>query len=188
MSLPGVARLRQDAVLTFFTLYTSSRILLDISVHCESQMGVSFPFRSFDAKTFQTEVTFLPAIVPHDVEFLLVLVSYFHFVDISWFLLGVKLGSSWGGWGWLRVEKSTFLKARLVVVLSNQFLFHSLPSVHFSCTNWNLAEKVKGRKKKVWCWSQFCHVPTFLYFHLLETMSSGAFRRFIFSLFFFSWG
>lgn len=134
--------------LNLLTLYTSSRILLDISVHCESQMGVFFPFRSFDAKTFQTEVTFLPAIVPHDVEFLLVLVSYFHFVDISWFLLGVKLGSSWGGWGWLRVEKSTFRKARLVVVLSNQFLFHSLPSVHFSCTNWNLAEKVKGRKKK----------------------------------------
>lgn len=64
MSLPGVARLRQDAVLTFFTLYTSSRILLDINVHCESQMGVFFPFRSFDAKTFQTEVTFLAGDCP----------------------------------------------------------------------------------------------------------------------------
>lgn len=186
MSLPGVARLRQDAVLTFL-LSTPHRVFFwTLASIVKVKWEFSFLFAASTRKLFKQKWLSLPAIVPHDVEFLLVLVSYFHFVDISWFLLGVKLGSSWGGWGWLRVEKSTFRKARLVVVLSNQFLFHSLPSVHFSCTNWNLAEKVKGEKKKVWCWSQFCHVPTFLYFHLLETMSSGAFRRFLF--FFLFWG
>lgn len=139
MSLPGVARIpgKRCGLNLSFALFTSSRILLDISVHCESQMGVfAFLFRSFDAKTFQTEVTFLlrPAIVPHDwrrISFSSCFLYFFHFVDISWFLLGVKLASKlrWvveGGW-----EKSTFRKARLVVVLSNQFLFRSLPSVHF---------------------------------------------------------
>lgn len=135
MSLPGVARTPgKRCGLNLLLLSSPHRVFfwtLASIVKVKWEFFL-FLFRSFDAKTFQTEVTFfcLPGDCPsrRRISFSSCFLYFFYFVDISWFLLGVKLGSKlrWGvdGWGW---EKSTFRKARLVVVLSNQFLFHSLP-------------------------------------------------------------